>query len=77
MHELDAKNKLAINSEHLLIILYPVYAFNAPRPVYDFISSLPMSNKAQAAVISVSGGGEVSPTGHAGCMFNKDSKERL
>ncbi len=61
MHELDAKNKLAINSEHLLIILYPVYAFNAPRPVYDFISSLPMSNKAQAAVISVSGGGEVSP----------------
>ena len=61
IHELDVKNKLDIKSEDFLLILYPVYAFNAPKPIYNFITTLPITDKSQAAVISVSGGGEVSP----------------
>jgi flavodoxin len=45
----------------LLVILFPVYAMNAPRPVIDWVKSIPKGNNAKVAVISVSGGGEISP----------------
>jgi len=45
----------------LLILLYAVYAFNAPEPVYDWIVKLPGQQEKPAVVISVSGGGEMSP----------------
>jgi ferredoxin/flavodoxin len=45
----------------LVIVLFAVYACNAPRPVYEFIKRLPVSQNTPAAVLSVSGGGEVSP----------------
>lgn len=60
-HEIHAKNPYMSQDYDLLIILYPVYAMNAPRPVYEFIDKLPIADKKLAAVISVSGGGEVIP----------------
>lgn len=45
----------------LLIILFPVYAFNAPKPVEEWLKQISVVHKSQAAVISVSGGGEISP----------------
>lgn len=51
----------AVGEYELLILLYAVYAFNAPEPVYDWIKNLPQQQEKQAVVISVSGGGEMSP----------------
>lgn len=49
-------------SDHdLLILLFPVHAFNAPDPVYKWIDSLNTVNHISTAVISVSGAGEVCP----------------
>ena len=45
----------------ILLLLYPVYAANAPQPVEEWIAAEPDGNGMSAAVISVSGGGEVSP----------------
>lgn len=45
----------------LLLLIFPVHAFNAPEPVYKWIDGLNAVNGIAAAVISVSGGGEVSP----------------
>lgn len=42
-----------------LFVLYPVYSFDAPRPVYEWIESLPQLDKTPTAVISVSGGGDM------------------
>lgn len=50
------------NTAHdLLIILFPVHAFHAPAAVYRWLNSLQNAPGTAAAVISVSGGGEVSP----------------
>ncbi len=45
----------------MLLLLFPVYALNAPKGVYQWLQKLPMSKDTWAAVISVSGGGEISP----------------
>ncbi|KNZ41556.1 EFR1 family ferrodoxin [Acetobacterium bakii] len=45
----------------LLVVLFPVYAFNAPTPIDEWIKEVPMGQGRPAAVISVSGGGEISP----------------
>lgn len=45
----------------ILLLLYPVYAMNAPKIVHEWVESLDKATSAQAAVVSVSGGGEVSP----------------
>jgi len=45
----------------LLLILYPVYAFDAPIPVYEWIEKLDQGKGLSCAVISVSGGGEIWP----------------
>ncbi len=47
--------------EDLLVVLYAVHACNAPEPVYEWISSLQKVKGMPAAVISVSGGGEIPP----------------
>lgn len=44
-----------------LIILYPVYDFGAPKPITEWIARTPAVNGIPAAVISVSGGGDISP----------------
>lgn len=44
-----------------LFLLYPVYAAGAPQPVQAWIAAAPEGHGTRAAVLSVSGGGEVSP----------------
>ncbi len=44
-----------------LALLYPVYAANAPQPIGEWIAAAPPGENRPAIVISVSGGGEVSP----------------
>ena len=44
-----------------LVLLYPVLAANAPRKVHEWIERLEIVKGMKAAVISVSGGGDVSP----------------
>lgn len=48
-------------SSDLLIIFSPVYAFRLASIVEDWVKSLPKANKTYATIISVSGGGEISP----------------
>ncbi|HNX63754.1 MAG TPA: EFR1 family ferrodoxin [Oscillospiraceae bacterium] len=45
----------------LYILLYPVYAMNAPIPIDEWIENSPNGKGKPAAVLSVSGGGEVTP----------------
>ncbi|WP_459481647.1 EFR1 family ferrodoxin [Clostridium saccharoperbutylacetonicum] len=45
----------------LIIVLYAVYAFGAPRPVDRWVENLPKTNNLPVVVISVSGGGEIWP----------------
>ena len=44
-----------------LILLYPIHAFNAPAPVEEWIRSIGKQEVTPAAVISVSGGGDMIP----------------
>lgn len=63
----NRKHRLTYEMEEwadLLILLYPVYGFDAPRPVYDWIVQANGTGK-QVVVISVSGGGEMWP--NTGC----------
>lgn len=55
-----------------LLILYAVHAFNAPEPVYKWIDGIVGVTDITAAVISVSGGGEVSP--NTACRINTIKK---
>jgi len=43
----------------LVILVFAVHAFDAPEPVYDWLSAIPDGNGQAVAVISVSAGGEV------------------
>lgn len=45
----------------LTVLAYPVYACNAPLPVDEWIDRAPSVSGAAAAVVSVSGGGEMTP----------------
>lgn len=59
-HIMDGQS--AENTAHdLLILLFPVHAFHAPAAVYRWLRSLEHAPGTNAAVISISGGGEVSP----------------
>ena len=55
----------------LLVLLYPVYAANAPAPIDEWIAQAPLGNGMPAAVLSVSGGGEVSPNTACRCATNR------
>lgn len=59
---LKAGEEETFSTFDLLLMIYPVYALNAPEPVYDWIESLSKSpTETPAVVISVSGGGEMTP----------------
>lgn len=45
----------------LLVLLFPVYAFNAPKPIEEWLKKIQPVNGCPAVVVSVSGGGEISP----------------
>jgi ferredoxin len=51
-------------SEDMIILIYPLHAFDAPAPVYDWVDQTSFE-KNKIAVISVSGGGEGWP--NTGC----------
>lgn len=57
-------------SYDIIFVMYPVHAFDAPEPVYEWINGLPKANRLPAVVISVSGGGEVWPNtaSRVGCI---------
>lgn len=62
--------------DDLLILLFPVHAANAPLPVYEWIESAAVINNKPAVVISVSGGGEISPNTacRSGCIKRLEKK---
>jgi ferredoxin len=54
-------NNYDIESSDFLIIFSPVYAFRLASIVENWVKNLPKTDKVSAAILSVSGGGEVSP----------------
>lgn len=61
IHELNNRNAVMSDEKDMLIILYPVHAFNAPEAVYEYIENIDKVEKIPALVISISGGGEITP----------------
>jgi ferredoxin/flavodoxin len=61
VHEINRRNIAAENYEDMLLVIYSVHACNAPEPVYEYIKAIPEVKQKPAVVISVSGGGEVTP----------------
>ncbi len=57
-----------INFDGLLVLAFPVYAFNAPKPIGEWLKKLPQVIGKPVVVISVSGGGEISP--NTACRVN-------
>ncbi|MCX7922911.1 MAG: EFR1 family ferrodoxin [Clostridia bacterium] len=74
--ELRAGQKPSNEKEDLLIVLYAVHACNAPEPIYEWINSISNVVKTPAVVISVSGGGEVTPNTacRVGCIKRLQKK---
>lgn len=60
-YSVTEKNQTEINPEDLIVLIFAVHGLNAPKAVYRWIEKLPQIKKCQAVVISVSGGGEVTP----------------
>ncbi len=59
VNELDVHKPFNENEQaDMLVVLFPVYACNAPAPVYTYIKNHAPLKRLPAAVISVSGGGE-------------------
>jgi ferredoxin len=72
--EIRAGNFPSDDEEDFLILLFAVHAFNAPGIVYKWIDNI-LDNKKRsspAAVISVSGGGEITP--NTACRANSIRK---
>ena len=62
----DKPEEQGVSRTDLNILVYPVYALDTPRPVYDWIGSVTGNESGEkTAVISVSGGGEAWP--NTGC----------
>jgi len=57
----NVEHDLNGNNPDLLILLFPIHACNAPEAVYDWIKNLKDDYNIPTIVISVSGGGEISP----------------
>jgi len=61
IERIKAGGRVETSGFDALILLYPIHAFNAPEPVEEWIQSVDIADGASAAVISVSGGGDISP----------------
>jgi ferredoxin/flavodoxin len=64
------------DSVGLLVLIFPVHAFDAPMPVYEWIEDSPKGNHLPCAVISVSGGGELwlNNACRVGCIQELENK---
>jgi ferredoxin len=60
LNKRNSQSDESTTSEDLVILLFPVHAFDAPDPIYKWIQDTHMENT-KVAVISVSGGGEAWP----------------
>lgn len=47
--------------EDVLILMYPLYTFNAPLPIYEYVDHLEGAKEQKVALVPVSGGGDVAP----------------
>ena len=56
-----------IKNSTYVFVLFPIYAFDAPKPIFQWIEKIRTTNK-NVVVISVSGGGEIWP--NTGTRFN-------
>ncbi len=65
MQELRRGAAIPNGDEEMLVLLFSVHAFNAPKPVYEWLDALSCVQDIPAVVISVSAGGEVFP--NRGC----------
>lgn len=61
MYRLFQNVEVRLREGSILLLVFAVHACNAPEPVYRFLDGLPAVKDIPAAVVSVSGGGEVSP----------------
>lgn len=65
LHALEKKTAAPVidstNPPHRVILFFPVHALDAPAPVYEWLHSLTDCSGVPAAVLSVSGGGDVWP----------------
>ena len=70
------KNSSQMQEEDLLLVIYAVHGLNAPEAVYRWINNLPVFEGKRVVVISVSGGGEVSPNtaSRVGCIRRLERK---
>jgi ferredoxin/flavodoxin len=59
--EIRHDNAIANGKEDLLVLLFAVHALNAPEPVYHWLEALTPVQGISAAVLAVSGGGEIFP----------------
>jgi len=57
-YELNGKSKSESLGD-LFILMFPVYAANAPKSIDEWVKAAPFGNSKKTAVISVSGGGEM------------------
>ncbi|MEX1378325.1 MAG: EFR1 family ferrodoxin [Eubacteriales bacterium] len=57
VEKLEDVNK-AVEGIKRLVLIYPVYSFDAPSPVYRWLRTLPKVQGTKASVISVTGGGD-------------------
>lgn len=69
--EIPIKESMSFNNDYL-ILLFPVHAFTSPEIVESWIKSIRKVKNSKAAVISVSGGGEVFP--NLGCRLSAIGK---
>ncbi len=60
-HNNYLKDIYDIKDIDLIIILFPVYAFDAPEPIYKWTKRLPKGERTPVVIISVSGGGDIWP----------------
>ena len=58
-------NREVLQKTDFLFVLYPVHAFDAPKPIYEWIEGLPDGAMKKTIVLSVSGGGDVAPNKHS------------
>lgn len=59
-----------------LIVAYPVYSYDAPYPVHQWIEGLPKANGTKASVLSISAGGEAftNRTSRKHCIKHLEQK---
>ncbi len=70
--EIFQNNMPELSQGEVLVLMYPVYASDAPKPVFKWISGLKKENEGACYIVSVSGGGEVSP--NTACRINASRK---